>query len=196
MTMDPFETLLELEEDFYREGYTAGTTDGYQAGLIEGKLFGIEKGYEKAREMGRLHGRAALWQNRISTTTSESDDKLPSVNVSGTSPSEEPPTVSTARIMELVANLPALSQNTRLQRHVDYILAVTSADMVDKHNSDEAVAAFDDHVAKAVAKAKIISSMTGEPLRVDISRRDGGPPLNGEQRNFNIEDADNMLGRH
>ena len=64
MSTDPFDDLLDLENEYYQEGYDAGVADSTYAGMIEGKVFGIEKGYEKALELGKLQGRARVWQRR------------------------------------------------------------------------------------------------------------------------------------
>lgn len=74
---DIFDSLLNLEEQYYDEGYAQGTTDGHQAGLIEGRIFGLERGFEKFLEIGKLQGRTAVWNSRIadpkySNTSSQS----------------------------------------------------------------------------------------------------------------------------
>src|SRR5882762_2032425 len=65
MEDDPFESVLDLEETYYQEGYDLGVADGSRAGQIEGRVFGIEKGFEKFAAMGMLHGRAAVWASRL-----------------------------------------------------------------------------------------------------------------------------------
>lgn len=62
---DLFASLLNLEETYYDEGYTAGVADGERAGLVEGRIFGLEKGFEKYLRMGRLRGRAVVWAGRL-----------------------------------------------------------------------------------------------------------------------------------
>ena len=65
---DPFDSLLSLEDKFYKEGYDLGVSDGTHAGLIEGRLFGLERGFEKYVSMGNLYGRAVIWTGRLPTT--------------------------------------------------------------------------------------------------------------------------------
>src|ERR1700712_5653354 len=103
-TIDPFEDVLNLEEEFYSTGYTQGLSDGIAAGRIEGRTFGLEKGFEKYVEMGRLHGKSIVWANRI-----------PSFQKSRVS--------STLNLMEKGEashdpRLPALAKNERLAKHV------------------------------------------------------------------------------
>jgi hypothetical protein len=61
---DIFDSILDLEEQFYAEGYKLGVADGARTGRIEGRVFGLEKGFEKFLEAGRLHGRAIIWQDQ------------------------------------------------------------------------------------------------------------------------------------
>src|SRR5271163_3634496 len=79
MDDDVLDDLLSPEENFYRDGYELGQADGTHAGHVEGKLFGIEKGYEKALEMGRLAGRAAVWTIRAGKDQSSPHGRTPFV---------------------------------------------------------------------------------------------------------------------
>lgn len=164
MSEDPFQELLGLEDEFYKEGYDAGVADSAYAGMIEGKVFGIEKGYEKAMELAKLHGRALVWQARLlnrSTGDSSSSSSL------GALPSLE-----------------SLPSNSRLQKNIENLLTITSRDKLLTDNSDEAVTEFDDKVARAKAKAKIIANVVGEPLNPNNSANGG------------IEDATGLNARH
>ncbi|GAP85879.1 putative duf1715 domain-containing protein [Rosellinia necatrix] len=62
---DPFDGLLDLEEQYYKEGYEDGFRDGAEAGRREGYSLGLTKGFEKFVEAGRLQGKAVVWANRI-----------------------------------------------------------------------------------------------------------------------------------
>jgi hypothetical protein len=68
---DIFDSILDLEEQFYAEGYKLGVADGARAGRIEGRVFGLEKGFEKFLEAGRLHGRAIIWQDQCRNNGNE-----------------------------------------------------------------------------------------------------------------------------
>ena len=68
--MDAFDSLISLEETFYKEGYELGLADGKRAGLIEGRLTGLERGFEKFAQMGRLHGKCVVWAGRLPNSRS------------------------------------------------------------------------------------------------------------------------------
>lgn len=68
--MDAFDSLFSLEETFYKEGYELGLADGKRAGLIEGRLTGLERGFEKFAQMGRLHGKCAVWAGMLPNSRS------------------------------------------------------------------------------------------------------------------------------
>lgn len=128
---DPFEDVLNLEENFYSEGYQQGLKDGAQAGKIEGRSFGMQKGFEKFLESGRLAGKAVVWANRMPSRTGES------------------------------CTLPQLSGNARLDKNISTIYALVEPDTLSTDNSDEAVQDFDDRVRRAQGKAKIVERMVG-----------------------------------
>lgn len=68
--MEAFDSLFSLEETFYKEGYELGLADGKRAGLIEGRLTGLERGFEKFGQMGRLHGKCAVWAGLLPNSRS------------------------------------------------------------------------------------------------------------------------------
>lgn len=160
MASDPFDDLLGIEDDYYQEGYDAGVADSTYAGLIEGRVFGIEKGYEKALELGKQRGRALVWQQRLDLSTSgEQSHQQVTSSSEGQSTSE----LSEAVMMRHIAQaLPRLPTNTRLRKHVGALLAAADPTAVDRDNSDEAVTDFDDRIAKANAKTKVIANIVGE----------------------------------
>ncbi|POS82129.1 hypothetical protein EPUL_006121, partial [Erysiphe pulchra] len=63
MSFGPFSDVLNLEQDFYEDGFEQGLADGEAAGLSEGRTLGLEKGFEKFCESGRLCGRSIIWAN-------------------------------------------------------------------------------------------------------------------------------------
>jgi hypothetical protein len=167
---DGLDDLLELETGFYDEGYQAGVEDGTQAGLVEGKLFGIEKGYEKALEMGKLRGRAMVWDSRFS-------EESQNVQVcSGTKHDTN----------GVAASLPRFENSDRLRKHVEALLQLVDGDKLDVSNSDEAVAAFDELMIKARNKAKVISNITGDSLDMPATTSTAS----------GIEDAHGLAARH
>lgn len=168
MASDPFDGLLDLEQNFYQDGYDAGIADGEHAGLVEGKVFGIEKGYEKALELSRLRGRALVWQSRSQQPTTPMGKE-----------------VSAAHISSLLQGS-SLSKNSRLTKHIESLLSVTEESSVAPDNSDASVTEFDDRIAKARAKAKVIAAIIAEPLDSDLSTG----------KNAGIEDAKGLNARH
>lgn len=161
MADDPFEDVLNLEENFYEEGYKKGVEDGAEAGKIEGRALGLEKGYEKFLEAGRLQGKAIVWANRLSrgsTTTPES--------------SREPRPSETTR-----GRLPSLPNNPRLEKNVSTLYALVEPGTLSTENTDESVNDFDDRVKRAQGKAKIIEKMVGEGnSKAAASRTASSPP--------------------
>lgn len=178
MASDPFDDLLGLEDNFYKEGYDAGLTDGEYAGIVEGKIFGIEKGFEKAIELGRLHGRALVWQTRQSHALTE-QAPLPSTStIDGQS-------LPDSILLENLKDS-RLPKNSRLTKHIEGLIAICGDDSVAIDNSDEAVTNFDDRVLRAQTKAKIIAAIAGEPLRIE---------LNGS-KSSGIEESTGLNARH
>ncbi|KAF2117880.1 hypothetical protein BDV96DRAFT_489873 [Lophiotrema nucula] len=172
---DPFDTLLTLEDTLYTTAYTHGTRDGAHAGRIEGRVFGLEKGFEKYSSMGVLHGRALVWNARVSSPTSPS-------NSSGFQELE-----SERR------SLPTLKPNGRLEKNIHILTHLTDPLTFSTENSEEAVADFDDRLKRAGAKAKIIEKTIGKTTSTALSpERKGdrkGMKLAGEgKKDENIED--------
>ena len=62
---DLFDSLLDVEEGLYEEGYDLGVADGVEAGYVEGSVFAVEKGFENFLEIGRLYGKALVWAQRM-----------------------------------------------------------------------------------------------------------------------------------
>ena len=91
-------------------------------------------------------GRALVWQTRQSCTD-QSVGKHPA----------------------LVKHLQAskLASNNRVAKNVDALLKLSDAESIKHDNSDESVTEFDDRIAKAYAKAKVVAAVVGEPLHVD-----------------------------
>ena len=172
---DLFDDLLSLEDNFYKEGYDAGLADGEYAGLVEGKMFGIEKGYEKALELGRLHGRGMIWQMRSQRPA----DEISASKSTNGSFADENAIIAQKKDSQL-------PKNSRLVKHVQALLASTDAKSLATDNSDEAVTDFDERIARAQAKAKVIAAIVGEPLTVDI----------GTTTTTGIEESRGLNARH
>ncbi|GBF97417.1 hypothetical protein Rsub_09583 [Raphidocelis subcapitata] len=59
---DPFESVLDLEEQHIEEGFEAGRRDGLAAGLQEGRELGLQKGFEIGLEVGHYAGCVRAWR--------------------------------------------------------------------------------------------------------------------------------------
>jgi hypothetical protein len=190
MAGDSLDDLLNLEEDYYQEGYHLGEADGAHAGLVEGKLFGVEKGFQKAMSMGRLSGRAQVWRRRFqpSKIPSSQPAQIPSQPNENTSVPQGPVgSASHSQAVKSAGDLPPLAVNARLGKHIEYISANTNSASFSSKNSDEAVADFDERLAKAMAKAKVITNIIAEPLQVEDAANHG---------HRSIEDSGSLAARH
>jgi hypothetical protein len=164
MDDDVLDDLLSPEEDFYRDGFELGQADGTHAGHVEGKLFGMEKGYEKALEMGRLAGRAAVWTMRAGTDQSSPPGGTPSVMDGKRSLVDD---TTTSKLSGL--KMPDIPKTDRLRRHIEALRTLTDSATISTTNDDEAVARFDERMARARAKARAVANIVAEPLSVDAS---------------------------
>ncbi|KAF2732432.1 hypothetical protein EJ04DRAFT_544660 [Polyplosphaeria fusca] len=147
-TTDPFDDLLTLEDTLYTTAYASGARDGARAGRIEGRIFGLEKGFDKFSQLGQLHGRACIWGARIDAPAAA--DAEPQ-DVEHEQEHEQP-------------LLPRLPRNSRLEKHVSMLHALTDPLTFSTDNAEEAVADFDDRFRRAGAKAKIIERLVGEEV--------------------------------
>ncbi|KAK4162632.1 hypothetical protein QBC43DRAFT_321233 [Cladorrhinum sp. PSN259] len=165
---DPFDSLLNLEDNYYNQGYAEGAADGERAGRTEGRQLGLEKGYQKFFESGRLYGRAILWANRFSSSSSSSKSDLSSSSSEQIPESPSPAPALAAVEGETVPTrtatkqLPPLPKNHRLEKHITALYALVETESLSTENTDEAVNDFDDRLKRAQGKAKIIERMLGE----------------------------------
>ncbi|KAK1974167.1 hypothetical protein LZ30DRAFT_741291 [Colletotrichum cereale] len=159
MSLDPFDDVLTLEDQFFAEGYRQGTEDGIQAGKIEGRSVGLAKGYEKFLESGRIHGRSVVWANRLSLP--QKGSATASLSNSSSRPPRNP---AEASQRQGACSLPPLAANARLEKNVAAVFALVEPDTLARENSDEAVNDFDDRLKRAQGKVKIIERMTGEAV--------------------------------
>ena len=178
MSDDPFDDLLGLEDDFYKEGFEAGVNDSGHAGLIEGKLFGIEKGYEKALEIGKARGRALVWQQRLQDGGNSSAAKLSSSSTPRLTPTSDKDLTTS------IAELLPLPSNARLKKHIEILSSLTDPMTIPKDNSDESVSEVDERITKIRARIKMISNLVGEAV---------SPAAASETT---IEDSTGLSARH
>ncbi|CAD0095498.1 unnamed protein product [Aureobasidium vineae] len=153
---DDFDSLFNLEEEYYTEGYNLGVADGSRAGRIEGRLFGLEKGFEKFAAMGNLAGRNAIWEARISDQNPAEESEF---------------------------KLPKLSGGTRLQKHLQTLFALTEAESLSTENNEDSVSDFDDRLKRAEGKVKVIEKLVSEgPLVLEASQPAASGSSNAQER--------------
>ncbi|KAK1065637.1 hypothetical protein LTR12_000312 [Friedmanniomyces endolithicus] len=160
---DPFATLLNLEDTYYTEGYNLGVTDGSRAGRIEGRLFGLEKGFAKFAEMGRLNGRARVWEARLPSAHTLGGVSL---RESGSRASTSSPSTSHS----VTGTIPPLSGSDRLRKHIDRLSELTDPESLETKNAEDAVDECEERLAGARSKFTLIAKIVGE----DDLRPSGG----------------------
>ncbi|OJD22717.1 hypothetical protein ACJ73_05933 [Blastomyces percursus] len=220
MDHDLLDSLLDLEEGFYKEGYELGTTDGARTGYSEGSVFAVEKSFEKFQEIGRLYGKAIIWAKRLpgdhgflhlastSTTISQPDTSA----ISSTSSSSKaqgpdnlndtvdtPNSGTTHTPATPLPGLPPLPRNSRLEKHIASLLSLVDPLALSMENSEDAIEDFDERLKKASAKVKLIERILGEQNTSDGSpvsnnknnSREGNRPVDGDS----IEDFGTLPAR-
>ncbi|KAI0134714.1 hypothetical protein BJ170DRAFT_213204 [Xylariales sp. AK1849] len=176
MSADPFDDVLNLEDQYYDQGYKQGYEDGFQAGKIEGRSVGLKTGYEKFVEAGRLQGKAMIWANRLPSLQKTSN----TTNELGDAPAEsQSKTLETGPKEQTVkSKLPPLNENPRLEKNVTSLYVLVEPGTLSTENDDEAVNDFDDRVKRAQGKLKIVERMTGEDRERDCSNGSLRPARN------------------
>jgi hypothetical protein len=152
MDSNLLDSLLDLEEEFYNEGYELGTADGAESGYTEGSVFAVEKGFEKFVEMGRLYGKSLVWAQRLDLK--QSGAKPSSQTANADSLSLDPP---------ICKDMPSLPpHSTRLARNLQTLLELVDPATLDMSNTEEAVNDVDERLKGAATKAKLIQRAMGE----------------------------------
>ena len=204
---DPFDTLLNLEDTFYNDGYELGVADGKRAGLIEGRLFGLEKGFEKYATMGHLYGRAVVWSGRLSPPQIKKRvevDHKATLSRPNNLESKDRKSESDALHQKPIENkmestiLPILPENIRLEKHIRTLYALAETSSLSTENTEEAVADFEDRLRRAEGKIKIIEKLTGEANLAEVALN-RSTPLSKSQKiseDGSIEDTSSLYTRH
>ena len=200
MEEDPFDTVQNLERQFYNEGYALGLEDGTKAGLLEGRFFGLEKGFDKFVEMGKLRGRSIVWSSRLSSTgphdlsISIPPDTSPSTLQEEAGHLGSPDETSKEQGTRGAATTYRLLQfpyGVRLGKHLHTFHALSEPESLDTHNSEDAVSEYDERLKRAKTKAKIIEKLIGEE---STSMSNSLGESNADDAS--IEDANILNARH
>ncbi|KAJ5369615.1 hypothetical protein N7509_014227 [Penicillium cosmopolitanum] len=181
MDSNMLDSLLDIEEDFYKEGYDLGVADGAHAGYTEGSVFAVEKGFEKFIELGRLYGKSLVWAQRLadSKTKAETSEQSQTAPVKTDALSLDP------SISKELPQLPAHS--ARLARNLQTLMELVDPASLDMSNTEEAVNDVDERLRGAAVKAKLIQRAMGE------SEDGGQKPGDGTG---SIEDISALNVRH
>ena len=199
---DPFSSLLTLEDDFYKQGYNLGVSDGSRAGLVEGRFFGFEKGFEKYASMGKLHGRAVIWTGRLPITPDTLFSVGQDASAVDTKDNEE-------SMKPKIEHLPGgtrasrLPTNTRLEKHVRTLFALTEPESLSTANDEDSVSGFDERFNRALGKFKVIEKLThktgslGSPSQFSSSSYGLEPKdVKVKKEDHAIEDTSGLHARH
>ena len=196
------DSLLDLEEDFYKEGHDLGAADGAQAGYTEGSVFAVEKGFEKFIELGRLYGKALVWAQRLADSNAAKQNP---VHDGSTTIIPQPTTIATVNGKDLdvslepsvCAEMAALPPSSRLAKNLDILLELVDPASLVMDNTEEAVTDVDERLKGAIIKAKLIQRALGEredTADIDPGARDA-TPASGDGTG-SIEDISSLNIRH
>jgi hypothetical protein len=190
MESNLLDSLLDIEEQFYNEGYSLGVADGTEAGYTEGSVFAVEKGFEKFVEMGRLYGKALVWAQRLAKSNPSEiseqplDQSVASADAIALDPS----------ICKQMSTPPAHS--ARLTKNLSTLLELLDPASLDMTNTEEAVNDADERLKGAAVKAKLIQRAMGEgeeSLDARPGAKEGSKPGDGTG---SIEDISSLNVRH
>ncbi|BCR86995.1 Yae1 family protein [Aspergillus chevalieri] len=193
------ESLLDLEEEFYKEGYDLGATDGAQAGYTEGSVFAVEKGFEKFAEMGRLYGKALVWAQRFADSKAFKPLGTDTDNISATNAINRKD-LNASLDPSVCAEMATFPPSARLAKNLDILLELVDPASLVMANTEEAVTDADERLKGAVIKAKLIQRALGEREdTADIHRgakdTPAGAATSGDGTG-SIEDISSLKIRH
>lgn len=187
MDSDLLESVLGLEEKFYNEGYQLGLADGARAGYTEGSVFAVEKGFTQALEVGKLYGKALVWNQRfVSRTFDQSSSSVPG--------SED----STAVHTDLCYGMPEIRGESRVARNIQLLLGLVDPATLSLENTEDAVSDMEERLKGAQLKTKLIQRSLGESDDSPV----GDASSSSKESRFqgdgsgSIEDISSMRIRH
>ncbi|KAI9734940.1 MAG: hypothetical protein M1834_002020 [Cirrosporium novae-zelandiae] len=165
--VDLFDCLLNLEDEFYEDGYKLGLSDGADAGRFEGRLLGLEGGFQKFFEAGKLHGRSAIWTARLQGVREQrSSRQKPGPQQQDKSDSTQ--ATASENPLEWTKplsrnKLPPLKANPRLEKHIQTLDALINPSRLSLDNTEQAGTIQEDIFKRAVTKAILIEKIIKEP---------------------------------
>ncbi|KAL2011805.1 hypothetical protein VTN00DRAFT_4523 [Thermoascus crustaceus] len=200
MAHDLLDSLLDLEERFYKEGYDLGVADGAQAGYTEGSVFAVEKGFEKLREMGKLYGKALVWAQRLADSQASKQDRTRAAETDGKrAPTDEETRGADELLIQpsVCEGMPSLPESSRLAKNIRSLLELVDPAAFSMENTEEAVSDIDERLKAASMKAKLIQRALGEREDTsDINPRSGKDPQVLGDGTGSIEDISSLSIRH
>ncbi|KAL4809771.1 hypothetical protein BDV18DRAFT_84572 [Aspergillus unguis] len=185
------ESLLDLEEDFYKEGFNLGAADGAEAGYTEGSVFAVEKGFEKFVELGKLYGKALVWAQRLADM--KQDTCNTPQNIESSAEVKEDRSPLTPSVCKTMAHF---AHSSRLTKNLDTLLELVDPASLPMQNTEEAVNDVDERLKGAIIKAKLIQRAFGEredPLDSHPDAKTGQASGDGTG---SIEDISSLNIRH
>ncbi|KAL6231646.1 hypothetical protein BDW75DRAFT_36923 [Aspergillus navahoensis] len=191
MDSNLLESLLDLEEDFYKEGFNLGAADGAEAGYTEGSVFAVEKGFEKFIELGKLYGKALVWAQRLADMK-ESTHETPTNSDSITELSEEGGALRPFVCKEM-AHFP---HSSRLAKNLDILLELVDPASLPMQNTEEAVTDVDERLKGAIIKVKLIQRAFGEREDSSAIHPDAKRGQASGDGTGSIEDISSLNVRH
>lgn len=180
MESNLLDSLLDLEEDFYKEGYHLGVSDGAHAGYTEGTVFAVEKGFEKFVEMGRLYGKALVWTQRLASLNASKNLTLENDNQEA---SLEP--IACKEMLDF-------PPSSRLTKNIDILLELVDPASLIMENTEEAVTDVDERLKGATTKTKLIQRALGEREDTLEIRPDTKEPQISGDGSGSIEDISSL----
>ncbi|KAJ9203867.1 hypothetical protein DTO166G4_6841 [Paecilomyces variotii] len=201
MAQDLLDSLLDLEEGFYKEGYELGVADGSLAGYTEGSVFAVEKGFEKFLEIGRLYGKALVWTQRLAGPQTELDDQSEekAAEISSKADAEKEPEDTDAIPIgpSICRDMSSLPANSRLAKNIRNLLDQVDPAELSMENTEDAVSDIDQRLKTASMKAKLVQRALGEREdTLDINPQGPEAPRPAGDGTGSIEDISSLVIRH
>lgn len=165
MESDLLDSLLELEDRFYNEGYGLGLSDGARAGYTEGSVFAVEKGFDKLLELGRLYGKALVWTQRLINSTvpprslTAQMEKCTEMAVGDTEVGVSDDSVIEPALCQRMLDLP---EGSRLAKNIQTLLSLVDPAALSLENTEDAISDIEDTLKTASLKARLIQRALGE----------------------------------